>query len=497
LVNISTNYQEMPLQLIFETVTSLEDLDRFTIASHLDRLYDAGVDSVYSKIAAAVRAYYKIISKAVHSDTTSMSVWGSYESDYQNDGGIDITKGYSKDGHPELNQYMVGNAVDENGISIYSKPLDGNTNDVIWNMMCLDAMESVLKKEDLVYVADSKVVSDDLVHRLVDSDIRFVSRLPKNFGNHLQEKALMSIDIDGLKHMEKRPEETKRTDRLYTEVDVEYDGMSLRLIPQVTSHNRGKGNKAVEKERNRFKEHIDSFVTVYSCLKDAQKAFDRLEKTVSKKYKMFKISATFKEFVAESRGRGRPRKDGADIIKEKLVRVNIEWEEIPEERESLWRTEEFIVMITNIPSVEKNPVKGASAEDVIRMYTGQYKVEGSFATFKKPAIADRLFLEKESRAEALISVFNMGVMLRGLMQHLLRRGIKDIDDENLPNYGIDRTPLQRNVTHAYFIQQFPFTNIHYFPKANEFTFTNKAADERASFYLSLMGIEPSSLLSRP
>ena len=69
----------------------------------------------------------------------------------------------------------------------------------------------------------------------------------------------------------------------------------------------------------------------------------------------------------------------------------------------------------------------------------------------RPAIADRLFLEKQSRAEALICIFNMGVLLRGLIQLLLRRGLERIPDGALPRYGVDRGPLQRNVTHAYFI----------------------------------------------
>ena len=70
-----------------------------------------------------------------------------YESDYQNDGGMDITRGYSKDKRTDLRQYMVGKAVGDNGKSLFSQPLGGNTSDVTWNKMCQDAIGDVITRE--------------------------------------------------------------------------------------------------------------------------------------------------------------------------------------------------------------------------------------------------------------------------------------------------------------------------------------------------------------
>lgn len=47
---------------------------------------------------------------------------------------------------------MVGNVVDDNGISLYSRPLDGNKSDIVWNRECIDAVEDILKRDDLIYV---------------------------------------------------------------------------------------------------------------------------------------------------------------------------------------------------------------------------------------------------------------------------------------------------------------------------------------------------------
>ena len=70
-----------------------------------------------------------------------------------------ITRGYSKDHRPDLKQYMIGNVVQEDGVPLVSKPLNGNTADPKWNEMCLELLKVVLRQEHLIYVADSKLVN--------------------------------------------------------------------------------------------------------------------------------------------------------------------------------------------------------------------------------------------------------------------------------------------------------------------------------------------------
>lgn len=495
IMNLPLYYQNIPLELMFDTARTPGDLDRFTVSDHLDRLYEAGSGRMYLRVCAAARAYYKIVSKTVHSDTTSVSVWGMYESDYQNDGGMDITCGYSKDKRPDLRQYMVGKAVDDNGISLFSQPLDGNTSDVTWNRMCLDTIGDVITREDLIYVADSKVVTEELVERMNEAGIRFVSRLPKGFDERLQQKVLRLTEPGDLVKMTKLPSEAKRADRWYVDRPMESCGTMLRLIPQVTEHSKGKGDKALAEARDSFRRLLASFQTEYSCMKDAVNAFGKFHKKVSKNHKMFRVQAEYVEFKTEKRGRGRPRNDGTGVIVDEKVRVIVTYTEDPQVRDDIWKSNEFIVTISNIPLPKDDPDRGMCAEDIIRLYNSQWKVEGQFATMKKPAISDRLFLEKESRAEALVTVFNIGVLLRGLMQLLMRRGIDGMGNGELPSYGVDGRPLQRNVTHAYFLQQFQNYNIHYYPRSGEYVYPNRTVAERAGFFLSLMGIDPADLFS--
>jgi transposase len=89
-----------------------------------------------------------------------------------------ITRGYSKDRRPDLKQYMLGDAVDDNGIPWASEVLDGNTGDPTWNRRCLDLLGDVLRQERMYHIADSRVVNGPLSTGMMEDGIMFLSRCP-------------------------------------------------------------------------------------------------------------------------------------------------------------------------------------------------------------------------------------------------------------------------------------------------------------------------------
>jgi len=67
----------------------------------------------------------------VHLDTTSFSLHGKYESEDESDPEVvSITKGYSKDGQPELNQVVASMmCAYKSTIPVWLEVLSGNSND--------------------------------------------------------------------------------------------------------------------------------------------------------------------------------------------------------------------------------------------------------------------------------------------------------------------------------------------------------------------------------
>jgi transposase len=97
----------------------------------LDTLYKYGVTELYSLLAVRAAKRLGLTPTFVHLDTTSFHVDGRYNSDEAPDEQVvHITRGYSRDHRPDLNQVMLELIVEHQaGIPVLMKPLSGNSSD--------------------------------------------------------------------------------------------------------------------------------------------------------------------------------------------------------------------------------------------------------------------------------------------------------------------------------------------------------------------------------
>ena len=95
----------------------------------LDALYEEGVSGLYQDIAVRVVEYLKLPCRSLNLDTTSFHVDGAYEQDIDAKS-IRITRGYSRDHRPDLNQVVLS-LITENqaGIPLYMQACSGNAQD--------------------------------------------------------------------------------------------------------------------------------------------------------------------------------------------------------------------------------------------------------------------------------------------------------------------------------------------------------------------------------
>jgi transposase len=77
------------------------------MGSCLDALYDAGVSGLYQQIAEKVVGHLKVTCEFTHLDSTSFHYDGKANSDEEAPTAIQITKGYSRDHRPNLNQVVL------------------------------------------------------------------------------------------------------------------------------------------------------------------------------------------------------------------------------------------------------------------------------------------------------------------------------------------------------------------------------------------------------
>ena len=112
--------------LLGEDITA-EMLNDDAIGRALDRIYEYGTWKIFSEVCVQAFRSFGVDCSVVHHDTTSVSVWGEYESSANDP--LHITHGFSKDKRPDLKQFMLSLLCVEGNLPCHGGVLSGNAPD--------------------------------------------------------------------------------------------------------------------------------------------------------------------------------------------------------------------------------------------------------------------------------------------------------------------------------------------------------------------------------
>ena len=109
-----------------------EQLNDDALGRAWDTLYDSGVTALYSLLATTAAKRLGLAPRYAHLDSTSVQVAGRYNSAEEPEAEvIHITRGYSRDHRPDLNQVLLELMVEHQaGIPLLMQPLSGKSRDV-------------------------------------------------------------------------------------------------------------------------------------------------------------------------------------------------------------------------------------------------------------------------------------------------------------------------------------------------------------------------------
>ena len=124
-------FQNKPTSRLIAPRVAPEQLNDDALGRALDTLYAYGVTELYSLIAVTAAQRLGLCPRYAHLDSTSFHVDGRYNSNEPpSEHVVHITKGYSRDHRPDLNQVMLELIVEHQaGIPVLMKPLSGNSSD--------------------------------------------------------------------------------------------------------------------------------------------------------------------------------------------------------------------------------------------------------------------------------------------------------------------------------------------------------------------------------
>ena len=160
-----------------------ELLNDHRVGRMLDRLFDADRASLITSTVLGVIREFSIDTSQLHNDSTTVTVTGNYpDADGRDRGGKPtpaIRHGHNKDHRPDLKQLLFILTISADGaVPIAYRVADGNTVDDVTHIPTWDELHALVGSPDFLYVADSKLCSQQAMRHIGSHGGRFVTIVP-------------------------------------------------------------------------------------------------------------------------------------------------------------------------------------------------------------------------------------------------------------------------------------------------------------------------------
>ena len=408
--------------------------DRFGRA--LDKLYQSDRASLMTELVMSAIKAFNLQTDRIHNDSTSVKAFGEIPGKTKS--GLELRHGHSKDHRPDLKQLVYTLSISADGaVPIHCKIYPGNRTDDTTHIETWNTLHHLCGKSNFLYVADSKVCTDNQLDYIESHHGRVVTIMPKTwkevgeFKNTLRAKLVKKIEIwrrqkpgndqekeyfscfegDYKTHLrgyqihwifsssKKDRDQYSREDRL-KKTEAALMGLSAKINKYYL-----KEAAAIEVEFNRIlkKHQVESFIVVQ---------LEKIEKTQTKQI-----------------GKGRPTSNTQYQL-ETQVSFTLKWHRNLEALKAERRVDGVFPLLSTDGSL--------SAKEVLQAYKYQPMLENRFSQFKSIHNAAPLFFKSIERIEANMFAFFISLMLQGLLEREIRNAMKKNNITSLDIYPEDR-----------------------------------------------------------
>ncbi len=161
----------------------VELLNDDRVGRMLDRLFDTDRASLITATVLGVIREFGIETSQLHNDSTTVTVTGNYpDADGRKRGGQPtpaIRHGHNKDHRPDLKQLLFILTICADGaVPIAYRVADGNTVDDLTHIPTWDELHALVGHPGFLYVADSKLCSQQAMRHIASQGGRFVTIVP-------------------------------------------------------------------------------------------------------------------------------------------------------------------------------------------------------------------------------------------------------------------------------------------------------------------------------
>jgi transposase len=391
-----------------------EHLHDDALGRALDTLYDYGVTELYSLIAATAAEQLGLAPTFAHLDSTSFHVDGRYNSDTAPDEQVvHITRGYSRDQRPDLNQVMLELIVEHQaGIPVLMKPLSGNSSDApAFGQVVREHVDQLQTTYGTTYVvADSALYSEDNLQTLANTQMKWITRVPATL--HEAQSALAQAEPQSMLPMT----EGYR----YHVATSTYGGVEQRWVLIYSEPRQPQAKRTVDKQLLKQSDReVKAFKKLcgnaFACESDARQALVTFEQGLRTTF-LHKSSICPRPRYGK---RGRPSQGGPpDHV---VYSIEGALASRLAARQALIDQHSCFILATNELDNTRLPPHA-----LLEGYKGQVHAERGFRFLKDPCfLASSLYLKKPERIMALLMVMTVCLLVYAALEYRIRQALKE------------------------------------------------------------------------
>jgi len=365
---------------------------------------------------------YGIHFKNINYDTTSLVMWGNYETREGKIGVISIDFGHSKAKRPDKKQLKMGIGT-ANGTIVDAKVLSGNMSDKTYNKENIDDVAKLLDqlqvdKTTFYYIADSALFSDEILTKMKAAKMNYITRMPDNIN---EAKGLIERGVGEFgQQVAYRNAHNKDVNYVVAESTGEYKLHTLKYAVVYSTALEPAKVKSTERKVKTEQAHLDRAIKkyqkrIFACLDDAEREIVLLQTKRLLKANFHEVTILPK--LVEKKKPGRPSLDPSKNLTTIEYQLCITYQRDDALIQERIRKESTFVLVSNDLNL--------SAEAMLLEYKTQSSVEKRFQQLKNPHFVNSLFLDKPERVEALAYLVLLTIMMLSEMEQVVRKGLKE------------------------------------------------------------------------
>ena len=406
----------------------------------LNKLFVVDRASLMTELVVVFVKEFNIALEQLSNDSTSIKAFGSYPGRTRT--GLELKKGNSKDHRPDLKQLVFSLSIAGDGaVPIHYKCYPGNVTDDKTHIETWNSLRKITSSPDFLYVADSKLCTDEQLSYIVDQGGRAVTIIPEtwseveSFKEKLR-KSKKSKDIIWRRRKPGRDDKSEYFSVFRGDYFTTKRGYKIHWIYSSEKRKRDRDNRQKQlKKAEQCLALLNGKINKRGL--KTRKAIEQAARQIVEEHNLenffhFSIGTITEKYQAQV-GPGRPGQNTEYRISVNKL-FTLSWTQKKQALTQEAQTDGvFPLLCTD---------KALTAKEVLKAYKYQPRLEKRFSQFKNVHYAAPLLFKKIERIEANMFAFFIALVVQALIEREVRNKMKEQNIDTIRVY-----PEQREASH--------------------------------------------------